>query len=151
MHDRRVLDDLLVETFNTILKVEEQALKVDGLQELSINEVHILEAIYGTDGIPMSELAERHRVTVASMTTAIDKLVRKGFARRDSDPSDRRVVLIRLEKPGHMAVIAHRRFHNELINEAVDGLDQEEERVLISALRSVRDFFIRKAKNEEAE
>ena len=151
MHDRRVLDDLLVETFNTILKVEEQALKVDGLQELSINEVHILEAIYGTDGIPMSELAERHRVTVASMTTAIDKLVRKGFARRDSDPRDRRVVLIRLEKSGHIAVIAHRRFHNELINEAVAGLDQEEERVLISALGNVRDFFIRKAKNEEAE
>jgi DNA-binding MarR family transcriptional regulator len=52
---------------------------------------------YLTDGpITAGALAEATRLTTGAITGVVDRLERAGFAARQSDPSDRRRVLVRL-------------------------------------------------------
>ena len=48
----------------------------------------------------MTDLAGHMGVTVATMSLAIDRLERKGYARRDRDPRDGRRVLLRATPAG---------------------------------------------------
>jgi ribosomal protein L20 len=54
----RELNIILVDTFRSILKVEEAALKRKELADLSINEMHLLEAIgKSPEGRTISDIA----------------------------------------------------------------------------------------------
>lgn len=54
----------------------------------------------------LTELAAKHNVTSATMSSSISNLVEKGWVTRYSDPSDRRVVHLELTDAGK-AVVNH--------------------------------------------
>ncbi|MFY0526875.1 MarR family winged helix-turn-helix transcriptional regulator [Archangium gephyra] len=55
----------------------------------------------GQDGpLPMGELARRVGVTEKTITGIVDRLEREGYAQRERDPGDRRVVHVRLTARG---------------------------------------------------
>lgn len=89
----------------------------------------------------MNVVAARLGVTLATLTTAVAKLVRKGFIERSRFEDDRRVVLVSLTKKGRQVLRAHNLFHHQMIDEALADLTEEEERVLAEALAKVRAFF----------
>ena len=67
------LNDLLVDTFRSILKVEEQMVNNMGSLNLSISEVHLLESVEkcGEAGGTVSELAKDLGITLSSVTVAV--------------------------------------------------------------------------------
>jgi len=67
---------------------------------LSAHQASILDHLDEVDGVSMTDLAGHMGVTVATMSLAIDRLERKGYARRDRDPGDRRRVLLRITEAG---------------------------------------------------
>ena len=77
--------------------------------------------------------------------STIRKLVDKGFVRRTRDESDRRKVMVALTKKGRLVYRAHGLFHKQMIDEALSGLSEEEERVLTEALVKVKAFFDERA------
>lgn len=89
----------------------------------------------------MSEVAQKLKITVSTLTTAINKLIKKGYVERNRIETDRRVVLIKLTRKGKLAFRIHQRFHGEMINNAIEGLTLEEEEVLISSLNKINNFF----------
>ncbi|MPQ43896.1 MarR family winged helix-turn-helix transcriptional regulator [Clostridium tarantellae] len=140
-----ILNDLLVNLFNDILRIEENALKrSDVLLDLSVTEVHTLEAIGVKNARTMSEVALDLNITVGTLTTAIFKLIKKGYVERRRIEEDRRVVMIELTDKGKLAYDIHEKFHDEMIKETVCGLNKEEEKILISSLEKLKDFFERK-------
>ncbi|WP_165056727.1 MULTISPECIES: MarR family winged helix-turn-helix transcriptional regulator [unclassified Adlercreutzia] len=142
---RREVDDLLTGTFNSILRVEERALENRLTQGLTITEIHTIEAVGYCDQNPMNVVAARLDVTLATLTTAVNRLVEKGFVVRTRDEADRRRVLVSLTKRGRQVYRAHHLFHKHLIEEALEDLSEEEEAVLCDALRKVKGFFDRQA------
>lgn len=94
----------------------------------------------------MSEVAQNLKITVGTLTTAINKLIKKGYVERKRIEEDRRVVLIKLTKKGKLAYRLHNKFHNDMVNTVIEGLREEEEEVLISALTSINKFFKEKYK-----
>ena len=68
--------------------------------ELSAHQASILDHLDEVDALSMTSLAEHMGVTVATMSLAIDRLERKGYARRDRDPQDARRVLLRATPAG---------------------------------------------------
>ena len=68
--------------------------------ELSAHQASILDHLDEVDPMSMTELAGHMGVTVATMSLAIDRLERKGYARRARDPRDRRRVLLRITDAG---------------------------------------------------
>ena len=138
---REELDELLSGTFNSILRIEERSLDNRLTHGLTITEVHTIVAVGLHERNPMNVVAARLGVTTATLTTAVAKLVRKGFIERSRFEDDRRVVLVSLTKKGRQVLRAHNLFHHQIIDEALADLTEEEERVLAEALAKVRAFF----------
>ncbi len=136
----------MVKLFNDVIQIEEQSLRNGMLSDLSITEIHTIEAIGMYNERTMSEVAQTLKITVSTLTTAINKLIKKEYVERKRIEEDRRVVLIKLTKKGKLAFRLHERFHREMINTAIEGLNLEEEKVLISALDKINHFFREKYK-----
>lgn len=139
----KILNELMVDLFNDILQIEEQALKQGALNDLSVTEMHTLEAIGMYTERTMSEVAQDLKITVGTLTTAINKLIKKEYVDRKRIEEDRRVVLIKLTKRGKLAYRLHEKFHNDMIKATIDGLSEEEENTLISSLERLNEFFKR--------
>jgi len=142
----RVINELLVQLFTDVIQIEEQTLKNGILSDISITEIHTIEAIGAYSETSMSEIAQKLKITVSTLTTAINKLIKKGYVERKRIEEDRRVVLVKLTKRGKLAFRLHEKFHGEMINNAIEGLSIEEEELLISSLNKINDFFYEKYK-----
>ena len=136
---RSAIDDLLSGTFNSILRIEERSLDNRLTEGLTITEVHTIVAIGMYEQNPMNVVAARLCVTMATLNAAVRKLVDKGFVRRTRD------VMVALTKKGRLVYRAHGLFHKQMIDEALSGLSEEEERVLTEALIKVKTFFDERA------
>lgn len=143
-----MINKLLVQLFNDVLQIEEQSLKEGILSDISITEIHTIEAIGIYSERTMSEVAQKLKITVSTLSTAINKLIKKGYAERKRIEEDRRVVLVKLTKRGKLAARLHQKFHGEMINNAIEGLSFEEEKILIASLDKLNDFFKEKYKLE---
>src|SRR3712207_816046 len=97
---RRVINDIVADLFKNILTIEERSLRQRGIKDLSMSEIHALEAIGTGDGRMMSEVADTLDITMGTLTTTISKLESKGYAKREKDPNDRRVVIASLTRKG---------------------------------------------------
>ncbi len=136
-----ILNELLVETFNDILEIEQKALKEGAFSELSITEIHTIEAIGMYETKTMTEVAKALDITVGTLTTAINNLVKKGYVERKRDEMDRRVVQIALTRKGKLAYRVHEKFHSDMVKATIEGLTKEEEGILIKSLDKLNNFF----------
>lgn len=143
---RHRVNELLVETFNSILRVEENVVRNRLTEGLTISEVHTIHAVGLHGSSPMNVIAARLDVTLATCTTAVGKLVDKGFAERSRSAADRRQVLVSLTKTGRQAYRVHELFHREMVDAAFADLTEEEEDVFVRALEKVKAFFEEPAK-----
>lgn len=82
-------------------------------------------------------------VSSGTMTNRIDRLADAGLVERDSDPNDRRVVVVRLTQPGVDAVDAAMSDLLDAESALLDHLDDDERRDLTDALRRVMQPFDR--------
>lgn len=137
----RVLNELLVDIFNDILLIEQTALATGELRDLSVTEIHTIEAIGMYQARSMSEVAADLNITVGTLTTAINRLINKGYVERKRIEEDRRVVQIQLTKKGKLAYRLHDKFHADMIKDTIEGLNDDEEEVLVKSLEKVNIFF----------
>ncbi|MBN1067372.1 MarR family transcriptional regulator [Clostridium botulinum] len=143
---KKIVNEILVELFNDILQIEEQTIKEGVISDLSITEIHTIEAIGMYKKRTMSEVAQDLKITVGTLTTAINKLIKKGYVERSRIEEDRRVVLIALTKKGKLAYRLHEKFHNDMVSNSIESLTQQEEAMLISALDKINEFLKQKYK-----
>lgn len=136
-----VVNELLVGIFNDILKIEQNALTATEYKDVSITEVHTIEAIGMYKPKSMSEVASELKITVGTLTTAINNLVKKGYVERKRIEEDRRVVLIQLTRQGKMVYRIHEKFHTDMVKKTVEGLNEDEEKILIKSLKKLGDYF----------
>ena len=78
--NKRALDDMLSNTFNAVLRIEEQSISSRLTQGLTIAELHTLVAIGLHEKNPMKVVAKRLNIRMASLTAAINKLEAKGLS-----------------------------------------------------------------------
>lgn len=138
-----ILNSLLVETYNSVNKVEEKTLKKTGENNLSITEFHILESIgkNGDQGRTIGDIAQNFSVTMPTVTVAITKLEKKGYVLKSKSINDGRLVYITLTKQGKRMNTAHRYFHEIMVRELCDNLSDEEINILIKSLEKLKLFF----------
>lgn len=136
-----VLNELLVDIFNDILTIEQRALSEGEFKDLSITEIHTIEAIGMYEARSMSEVAKDLKITVGTLTTAINNLVKKDYVERKRVEEDRRVVLIQLTKRGKLAYRIHDKFHKDMVRATIEDLGEQEEQVLVKSLEKLNVFF----------
>lgn len=100
MNSYETVNDVLVKLFNEIMDVEERALITSEYKDISVNDMHVIEAIGIREPKNMSTVARAVSVTVGTLTIAINHLVKKGYVERSRSEEDRRVVLVSLSEKG---------------------------------------------------
>ena len=141
MDTYRAINDILVHLFNEIWELEEKAIITEEYKDITNNDMHIIEAIGLGEGNNMSTIARKLNITVGSLTTSMNSLVKKQYAERIRSEKDRRVVYIRLTEKGIKAYHHHEEFHKKMTDAVVAALDKEEVPVLVKTLNSLAEFF----------
>ena len=94
----------------------------------------------GLDGpLTMGDLARRLGCTEKTITGVVDRLEREGFAKRDRDDKDRRVVHVALTKKGHQV---HQKMQLEMrtkLDFFMSMLEPDERKSLIRILEKLVD------------
>ncbi|AZV58893.1 MarR family transcriptional regulator [Clostridium sp. AWRP] len=136
-----VINELLVDLFNDILVIEQKSLQYATFKDLSVTEVHTIEAIGMDKPKRMKDVACQLDITMGTLTTAINRLERKQYVTRTRSKEDRRIVYIQLTKKGKLAFRVHHKFHYNMVEEILGELTEGEEEVLIKSLEKLNNFF----------
>lgn len=130
------LSELLVDFFNIFHAWEEEA--VSSLRtKLSILEVHAIEALGRRPPLKMRKLAEIMEISTPSVTAVVDKLEKKGFARRRTTPTDRRVFLIELTKKGIGLFDKHTDQHKNMADRVLACIPEDKVPIFLETLRNI--------------
>lgn len=126
------LNEVIVDTYRSILRVEENILKRSDQTDLSISEIHMLEAVgKGKDRRrTISELAEVLNITLPSVTVAINKLMKKGYVEKVRGEEDGRIVYVSLTRQGRRIDSAHRYFHESMVRSIIRDMTESEMQAL---------------------
>lgn len=136
-----VLNELVVYIFNDILEIEQRALQAGSFNNISVTEIHTIQAIGMYKPRTMTEVSSDLNITLGTLTAAINNLVKKGYVERNRSESDRRIVNIELTKQGKLAYRVHEKFHTDMVKATIEGLTEEEELILVKSLEKLNEFF----------
>ena len=139
-HTNVVLNDLLVDLFHNILEIEEKSLRDSG-SDLTITEIHTIDAVGDSEPKTMTEISRSLKVTMGTLTTGVDKLIKKGYLIRKRTEEDKRIVLVELTEKGIKAKKMHEEFHQEMIDSVISHLAPTEEELLVQSLQKLMYFF----------
>lgn len=138
------INNFLVRVFNEVLRTEEASLKKKDLKNLSMREMHVIEAVCDAnenEKNTASEIAYSQKITAGTLTATISTLEKKGFVMRCQDKKDRRVVRIFLTEKGKTANEIHQSFHHEMVSSIMSVLKVDELKVFVRGLAAVQHFL----------
>ncbi|MFL0195092.1 MarR family winged helix-turn-helix transcriptional regulator [Clostridium sp. WILCCON 0269] len=136
-----IINELLVDIFNDILEIEQKSLQYVAFKDLSITEIHTIEAIGMYKPRKMTEVACQLDITLGTLTTAINHLEKKEYALRRRSEEDRRIVYVQLTKKGKLAFRVHHKFHSDMVKRTIEGFTEDDEKILIKSLEKLNNFF----------
>lgn len=133
---------LLNEIFSHTVGLEQKYVAASEFKAISVNDMHILQAIGKTSSKNMSTVAKKVGVTVGTLTIAINNLVKKDYVRRKRSDKDRRVVLISLSPQGQRALKYHEDFYAMVEKQLESQMPEELCKPLVEALSKVNRHFL---------
>lgn len=89
----------------------------------------------------MSYVAKKLNITMGSLTTAVNHLVKKMYVERNRSEEDRRVVLVKLTEKGVAAFRHHEEYHHQMTEAVLEKLDKADMPVLMKVLDALNEFF----------
>lgn len=137
----KTINDILVHLINEIWELEGKAIITEEFKDITNTDMHIMEAIGLGEGNNMSSAAKKLNITVGTLTTAINNLVRKKYVERYRSDEDRRVVIIKLTDKGIHAYHHHADYHHQMTQAILDKLTEDEIPVLMKTLDGLTEFF----------
>ena len=121
------INRVIVDTYRSILRVEETILKQTDRVDLTIGELHMLESV--------GKGKDRRR------TVAINKLMKKGYVEKVRGEEDARIVYVSLTRMGRKMDSAHRYFHERMVRSIVSGMSEEEQQILYRGVMKLDEFL----------
>ena len=137
------LNELLMNTFKGVMKIEEKVIRKSQRSNLSINEMHILEDIgrYPDGEVTVSLVSQLAEITLPSATVAVNKLVNKGYLTKEKCADDGRVTYVKLTDLGRKMNRVHSYFHYRMVRDVTKELSEEEKDSLIRGIEKLNNFF----------
>ncbi len=147
---RASIDHVLVHLFNDILRIEENALWNSGVRELSMREIHILQAVEEARAQnTMSAVAAQLHVTVGSLTVAVNTLARKGYLTRQRSAEDKRRIHLLLTPKAEEVNRLHEAFHHQMTDAVMQAIPPEQLDLLCATLDNVTTYFQSQERNRK--
>ena len=80
--------ETVVDVFNIAMDIQELYLKQGPFKQLSMSEMHVLEAVDKETSPSMSAVANHLNITLGTLTTAVKKIIEKGFLIKEKSDQD---------------------------------------------------------------
>ena len=146
MASARECAELLLETLPAVKRGLRDAMRAQKAPEheaLTMDQVRLLK-ILRHEPRSLGELAERHGVTPSTMSRSVDVLVRRGWVSRESDPADRRQVILQLTDAGKAAQAEMDRHAEDSLTRLIEELDDRERAKLFAGMQALHALIERK-------
>ncbi len=137
----QLVNDYLTSIFNNVLVIEESSLRGSQFKDVSIKEMHTIDVIGTMPNTTPSDISKELLVTLGTVTTSLNNLERKGYIERRRSSIDRRVVHLSLTKKGRLLYRLHKRFHNRMVMQVVEGMSSEEKNAMQKGLQNLYNFL----------
>ena len=139
----RELNELLVNTYRSVNKIEECMLRDMSNAQLSIGELHTIECVgkQARDGRTVTEISQEMGITPPSVTAMVKRLEKKGYVTKTRSATDGRQVHIRLTELGRRADVAHRYFHRKMVNAVRQCVSEADAPILLQSVKGINEFF----------
>lgn len=138
---KQLIDTILKKIFYTILDIEEKTVAVHIDDDITITEMHIIEAVGDAEKGTMGFIARKLRIKTPSLTVTVNKLAQKGFITRYTPENDRRKVYLQLTERGENCYSLHQKFHEEMVNAVVEDFERADLPVLVEVLTKLKMYF----------
>ena len=109
--------ETVVDVFNIAMDIQELYLKQGPFKQLSMSEMHVLEAVDKETSPSMSAVANHLNITLGTLTTAVKKIIEKGFLIKEKS--------------------AHEQFHQELDSIYTHHIPKERVEWVFSTLNEI--------------
>lgn len=138
-----VFNDMLVNAYQSICKVEELMLRKLSDSKLSLSEMHMLASIGKKRDADMTitDIAQDLDITPPSVTAMVKRLEKKGYIVKEKCGDDARRVNIALTPEGRRAEIAHRYYHRQMVRAITRDLTEQERDAIITGLTKMIAFM----------
>lgn len=152
--EEKVLYKRLEEAFNYVanltMVIEERLLDKKVISDLTLGEIHVLEVVDKEAVMPMTKIANELKITVGSLTTCVNRLVKKEYLFRERDQEDHRVMKISTTQKAKKVLKIHDRFHEDILYGILDGVTiRDATKVMTQVARTLENYYNPKEKNYE--
>ena len=134
----QILEEILCSAYTKLIYHEEKILK--NLNSLTLKECHTLDVIYYTmrsHSNTSSNIAQILNITLGTLTTNIDRLMEKGYVRREKSEKDKRISVIILTEEGMNIRKKHENSHKKIVRTAIEKLSTSEKVALMNAINKI--------------
>lgn len=135
-----LLNQMLVETFNHILVLQEAFINQHFDTTVTMNEVHLLEAIERFGSPTMAQVSQYMMVTPGTLSTSIKRLEKKAYVSRRQSIEDRRVFHLSITTKANAILDVHKQFHQRMIDGIVTNPEVDLQSVS-QTLKALLTFF----------
>ncbi|MDQ8209233.1 MarR family transcriptional regulator [Coraliomargarita sp. SDUM461003] len=86
-----------------VMRYDHKSITKQGFASLS--DFAVLEVLLHKGALPVNTIGEKVLLTSGSITTAVQRMEKKGYVRRERSEGDARVVLVHLTELGHEVIV----------------------------------------------
>lgn len=104
---------------------------------LCMSDFTTLEVLLHKGPLPVNVIGEKIQLTSGSITTAVDRLEKKGLVERQASETDRRIRLVHLTPAGRTLIESVFEAHQQALQTATSGLKPDEKQQLIELLKKL--------------
>lgn len=110
---------------------------------VSSSTITTLDSLQANGPMRVSDLAEREAISQPGMTSLVNRLEAAGQAERISDPTDRRVALVRITDRGSAVLAERHAARTELLRRELGALDYADRAALAAAVPAITHLITR--------
>ena len=131
-------DEEIVELLRAVNRtLRERLMQAASGRKRSLATLSVLRAVGAEPGITVNEVARRRYMPKSLVSIIVADLAEDGLVRKGHDPSDQRLVRLRLSAAGTRELERWRATYRSIAAGAVGSLSQSEARDLLSGLRAL--------------
>ena len=101
---------------------------------LSIAQIRLLKTVYVHGPLSMAQIAQSLRITPASATSLVNRLVKQGWLTRIADENDRRKIYIQLSEKKQAHWRSHHQKERKRLAQYMSILNEKEQKQFIELL-----------------
>jgi DNA-binding MarR family transcriptional regulator len=131
----------LLEVVPLMMRVIRSKVRAHSSPELSVPQFRTLAFLGRNEGAMLGDVASFLVLTLSAASKLVDGLVTADLVTRESDPLDRRKIVLRLTTAGQKKFAAVRQATADFLTQRVAEVSAEERACIADAMRSLRGIF----------